>query len=628
MNDKKYELSIDPSILELLGPSLYTNIYYILAELIANAYDADARNVYIFSNKDDITVEDDGKGMSYINGDIRKYLSVAEVSRNNEHDALTETLKRKKMGRKGVGKLAALSVSENVSIKTIFKGEKSGFILSRRVNEDRLLTPITDENITFNKITNSGTAVVMENPQYKLHSTLKAVKRNLLKIFPLVDESFKIHLICGSKEEVIKDFDKEMIEELSALITLGDDFAYLNQYFKTKFESKKNELLKNQPVYSTPISMKDRSGNEHSYNVEVRGWIGTYSSTKGRKATLTDFPDNFISLYANHKMGEFNILPKVGQNKLPEVYVVGQLHADIFELTELPDMALSNRQGYKSDDLRYQTVLNYVRNTLLPEILKMRKIHVDLNKKEKKAQKIAEQRKNEEDFRQSVDTFRKKTSKKAANKISRKLGINESQIKEVEDILANEINANSPDMGIKSIIDSQKKKILISQTRKDKDLADVIYEMLIYNNVPPEDIIYTNCDDEKSRIPEGYRIYDYLRTFFVDSYSTQKMCVFFVTSENTRKSWGALTEIGAAWITGINQQIFNIEGFRPEHPLEDEKQWHTTRRNKNGDLSESELEQDIFCQKIEFVCEQLGYDFKSREKNKKYLSKFMEITEN
>ena len=210
MEKKEYRLSIDPRILELLGPSLYTNIYYILAELIANAYDAEAHNVYIISNKDDITVEDDGKGMSYQNGDIKKYLSVAEVSRNNNEDSTTKTLKRKKMGRKGVGKLAALSVSENVLIKTISNGEKSGFILSRYINDDNLLTPISDENITFNRITNSGTAVVMQNPQYKLHSTLKAIKRNLLKIFPLVSEDFQIHLIRGTEEETIKDFDKEM----------------------------------------------------------------------------------------------------------------------------------------------------------------------------------------------------------------------------------------------------------------------------------------------------------------------------------------------------------------------------------------------------------------------------------
>lgn len=631
MEKKEYKLSIDPKILELLGPSLYTNIYYILAELIANAYDAEAHNVYIISNKDDITVEDDGKGMSYQNGEIKKYLSVAEVSRNNDEDSTTKTLKRKKMGRKGIGKLAALSISENVLIKTISNGEKSGFILSRHINNDNLLTPISDENITFNKITSNGTAVVMQNPQYKLHSTLKAIKRNLLKIFPLVSEDFQIHLIRGTEEETIKAFDKEIIAELSTLITLGDDFTYLSEHFKTKFENKKDELLKNQPIYSAPISMKNRLGEEHSYNVEVKGWIGTYLTTRGRKVELTDFPDNFISLYANNKMGEFNILPIVGQNKLSEVYVVGQLHVDIFELTELPDMALSNRQGYKSDDKRYQTVLDYVRRILLPDILKMRDTYVDLNNKEKKEKKLEQQRKGEADFRQSVDRFRRNTSEKAASRISQKFGIKEAQIKEVENILSDEINANSPDMGIKSIIDSQKKKILISQTYDDKDLADIVYNMLIFNNVPPSDIIYTNCSDEVSRIPEGdvgkSGIYNYLRDFFVDSYSTQKMYVIFVTSNHTKESWGALTEVGAAWITQIEHKIFNIRDFRPEHPLDDEQQWHNSCRDNDKNLFMSKLSQDIFCEKIEYICNKLGYEKRSRAENKSKLETLVKITE-
>jgi hypothetical protein len=35
--EKKYNMRISPEILRLLGPNLYTNIYYVLAELIANA---------------------------------------------------------------------------------------------------------------------------------------------------------------------------------------------------------------------------------------------------------------------------------------------------------------------------------------------------------------------------------------------------------------------------------------------------------------------------------------------------------------------------------------------------------------------------------------------------------------
>ena len=123
MEENKYELDIDVRILELLGPNLYTNIYYVLAELIANAYDADAHNVYIISDDDKIIVEDDGKGMSYSKGEVTKYLKVAAISRSNEEDSKT-ALDRLKMGRKGVGKLAALSVSEEVQVMTISNGEK------------------------------------------------------------------------------------------------------------------------------------------------------------------------------------------------------------------------------------------------------------------------------------------------------------------------------------------------------------------------------------------------------------------------------------------------------------------------------------------------------------------------
>ena len=69
-NERKYELNIDARILQLLGPNLYTNIYYVLAEIIANSYDADAKNVYICFRKDAISIEDDGIGMSYESGDI------------------------------------------------------------------------------------------------------------------------------------------------------------------------------------------------------------------------------------------------------------------------------------------------------------------------------------------------------------------------------------------------------------------------------------------------------------------------------------------------------------------------------------------------------------------------------
>jgi hypothetical protein len=621
---KEYRLNVDPRILELLGPNLYTNIYYVLAELIANAYDADAKNVYVISNKDDIRVEDDGHGMSYEAGDIARYLNVAGVSRTTEGESLTKSGTRRKMGRKGVGKLAALSVSEDVDVLTVANGEKSGFVLTRHPENGHDLKAVSDDRIVFDRITDHGSAIIMRNPQYRLHKTLDAVKRNLLKIFPLVNADFRIHVIRGKDEVTIEDFDRSIMGELCALVTLGDKFKPLCDLVPNSHPGRRADLVAAQAARTIPVTMKANDGNEHEYSLEVRGWIGAYRSTRGRKVELTDFPDNFVSLFANEKMGEFNILPVVGQNKLNEVYVVGQLHVDLFELTELPDMALSNRQGYKSDDPRYEAVREYVRGELLADILKRRETYTDITNADKKRLKEEAQKNDEAKLKASVDAFRRKASEEAAIALA-KLGVNISR-EAMEDAISKSINDNSPDLGLKAAVDSQKKKILISQTYPDKSFADIIYQMLVFNDVPPDDILYTNCDDEVCRVPEGRGVYDYLREFFVESYSTQKIYVLFVTSENTKVSWGAITEVGASWITKIDHKIFNIHPFRPEHPLNDEMQWQSTNRDKpGGDLWMMRLNADIFCQKIEAVCDALDYKKKARAQNMAYLGTLVSV---
>lgn len=613
MEDKKYRLNIDPRILELLGPNLYTNIYYILAELIANAYDADANNVYIISDKDSIIVEDDGIGMSYKKKEVDKFLRVAAISRTNDSDSFSSKYHRAKMGRKGVGKLAALSISENVEIMTVSNGEKSGFILSRHPNENNELTPIPDADIKFRKISSHGTAIVMKNPQYRLHNTLDAIKHNLTKIFPLVSKDFKIHITIGTQNIEINDFDKNIMDDLCSIITLGDRFKDLSDLVPSIYPDKKNELIISRSAKEISATLKDNNGDEHQYTVKIEGWIGTYKTTRGRKLKPSDFPDNFISLFANNKMGEFNILPSVGQNKLAEVYVVGQLHVDIFELSELPDMALSNRQGYKSDDERYILVRDYIRNELLPEVLKQRLTYTDRRKKDKEEQNEKKMLENEKKLKEEVDKFREAAIQTAVKEIS-KFGNSPTQ-NNMETAIKNSFNVNAPKLGIKGIVDSQKKKILISQTEPDKPVADILYQMLIYNGIPSEDILYSNCDDEAARIPEGEKIYEYLRKFFVDTYSTQKIYVLFVTSMNTRNSWGAVTEVGAAWITQIKHKIFNVHPFRPEHPLDDESEWQITNRDDKGDLSLTRKEADKFCVKIENVCKDLGYKNKTRSEN-------------
>lgn len=610
---KKYTISLNPRILELLGPNLYTNIYYVLAELIANAYDASTRNVYIVSKNNEIIVEDDGNGMSYeeIN---EKYLDIAKETRTSNDDTYTQDeLRRRKMGRKGIGKLAALSVSEEVHIKTIKNGDKSGFILSRNIPDSNQLQALEESDINFDYISNKGMAVVMKNPTYKLNKTPETIKKNLLKIFPLVDETFKIHIIDEDKEVIIDSFDKDMIRQLGAVILIGDEFKYLGEFFTNKFNSE--ELYKEREVICKNMDLINKFGEKQNYKLEIKGWIGAYESTRGRKRKKSDFPDNFISLFANGKLGEFNILPNIAKNKLYDVFIVGQLHIDLFEETTLPDMALSNRQGYKTEDKRYEDAKDEVIK-LLDDVTDMRALYAKLQKDEKKKEALEKLSKKESELKDEVEKYHKNTSGKIVTNIKEVVkDISTQTMQELKNIIEKETKEFEKIIGIKQDIDRAKKKILISQTKRDKALADIVCSMLEFNNVPLEDILYTNNDDPITHIPIDEKIYDYLQKFFVDSLSSQKIYVIYITSENMSQSWGCLMEAGAGWITKSDYCIFNINNYKPKEPLNDGKEWHNSTIEEDDKLTMDTRSKNVFIDKILHICHKLEYKGKTQEDN-------------
>lgn len=607
MSQKEYSINIDPRILELLGPNLYTNIYYVLAELIANAYDANAKNVYIVSDNNSITVEDDGHGMSYKVG-VKKFLNIAQESRTNEEESYVSgsDKRRRKMGRKGVGKLAALSVSENVEIKTVRDGDKSGFILSRRVGDDHKLAAIDDDKIHFLRVKEQGTSIVMKTPQYKINKTLKAAKNNLVKIFPLVDEDFRIHLQLGNKSEVIDSFEKEIIQGLGALVTLGEEFSFLHDNFDSQLDlptEHEEKLHLRKPAYVKKLKMEDREGKKREFPLEIKGWVGAYRSSRGKKLDQTDFPDNFISILSNKKMGEFNILPLVGKNALSEVYVVGQLHIDLFEETMLPDMALSNRQGYKSDDERYVAATQYIRDELLPLVISLRSKYASYKNDKKDEDKHKKNREREAKFKEQVEKFKNDASQAAANEIAKTFG---GKAEGLQGIVKSMINKNLPNLGIKSSIDDNKKKLLISHSFGNKGICDFIYDMLIYTGIPGDVVIYTSSDYADSRIPQKQNIFEYLRDFFVNSYSDEKIYVIYVTSNEMGRSWAAVSEVGAGWITKNQHDIFNINEFTPRKPLDVDTPW-ANMRFEEGLIKLSKMEADIIADKLIYACQQLSY---------------------
>ena len=643
-NERKYELNIDARILQLLGPNLYTNIYYILAEIIANSYDADAKNVYICVREDAISIEDDGIGMSYESGDVGRYLEVGKESRRDSSSSYTRG-GRLKMGRKGIGKLAALSVSDRVRIQTISKsGERSGFILSAIDVHDNVLPSIPQNEITLSYGQPHGTLVRMQDPKLKFHKTPEVVKKNLAKLFPVIGKDFAIHIDLFGKECNMTSYDESLDSELAALITLGDNFR---SYFK-KFSAIDESLESRGPARSLNISLQTKHLGMQDYILNIEGWIGSYKSSRGKKKSdFSDFPENYISLLANGKVGEFNILPLVGSNRLSDVYIVGQLHVDLFEHSDLPDMALSNRQGYQSEDKRYRAVIQYVRDELVPQISGMRERYTKINKRRKEDSAKRNESKGHDVRLDEASSKASPTEDSVDDEDVLYDDILKEELKQdfisyLEEKIASNANFGVLDSDfsqvagdafedavldprIKVYSPSDDRKILISHTSEDKDLADIIYNMLVFNNVSEDSIIYTSCDNEVSRIRQGQNIYGYLKDeFFAREDRGAVRYVIFVTSEQMIGCWGAVTEVGAAWISGSEHSIFNVPPFAPQKPLDSDSPWVNCSRN-DGVLTLNSAGLDTFAARIETIARRMKRQSKSRDQNKKELERYFAV---
>lgn len=134
---KKLYLSFHGRIIDSLGIQMYQSPVAAIAELIANAWDADAGTVAVtlptaLEADAEIVVRDDGGGMTFTECQSH-YLN---VGRNRRVERETSRLGRPLLGRKGIGKFAGFGIARIVEIDTVSAetGERTAF----RLNLDTL----------------------------------------------------------------------------------------------------------------------------------------------------------------------------------------------------------------------------------------------------------------------------------------------------------------------------------------------------------------------------------------------------------------------------------------------------------------------------------------------------------
>ncbi|GAA1046238.1 ATP-binding protein [Rothia amarae] len=563
MNKIEKEFSFTWQMMKMLGKSLYSNPWSAISELVANGLDAGAGNVWVYvdlsQEKDKATVEilDDGIGM---NSDrLNNYLTVGHDKRNHDTPIVD-----KPMGRKGIGKLAALYLSNSYSISTKVKNGKienwvmdiDENITKNDVHPKIALVEDFEESNLYEKLNenNSGTLVRISNINLTGFGDrkLENLQSILANQFSLDNPNFKNIWVYVQKESKY-DFQKfKLVEKniqfknmlfLSSFMPQKEIPEGITELFNSSEEiivpvkgSECKERRKFENVYDEKSHMLRGNFEESGIQYSLDGWIGMHSTLKkelieknvGNNSTR-QLNSNQIRLYVRGKLAMENIIPLLDLKKTYINYIEGEVSFDLLDDDNLPDIATTNRQGFDEDDKRFTLLLEKVRQMVRDLIGKretlVNKIDKENKRKSSQANKIFINELNEEinKFSQTPQDVRDDFIRSASLKLK----------------------SSSRDVEVKT-----DHKIFMSHAGADKLFVDFVYKLLLKKGVHENEIFYTSRDQTKIDKKPVSELREVIKSVIVDS----KTRLMYFTSPNFNKSSFCLFEGGAGWATrGVDE---------------------------------------------------------------------------
>lgn len=345
-------MSISLNALEHLGINLYSNIPAVLSEIVANAWDADAKKVKVTIDKaaETITIEDDGTGMDR-DGVIDRFLAVGFKRR----DELGERTPggRKPMGRKGLGKLSIFSIAQVAKVYTANGCERTAFEMDRETIRKAIAgkkaKPYKPQELKdWPSGLKRGTRIVLYGLSKSLSGmTVKGLKRRVARRFSVVGPKFSFAVTVN--DGPITSEDRGYHNSIQYLWTYGPQ-AEFTKSCKHLERAAEPRL----PALSAELK---RAG------ISVTGWIGTVSNPSQLKDEEGDNL-NRLAVFMRGKMAQEDILDDFGQKEIYADYIIGELHCEDLDVDHKDDIATSGRQSIKQDDSRFEALRRIVLSEL------------------------------------------------------------------------------------------------------------------------------------------------------------------------------------------------------------------------------------------------------------------------
>jgi hypothetical protein len=152
-NVKRLNFTVDASLLRELGERLVGRPHIALAELIKNAYDADARHVKVIVEDDRLIVEDDGHGMSL--KEFRDFWMRIGTP-HKQAEGFSRSLRRPLTGSKGVGRLAVQFLARRLTLSTTAKRPATELTAAVDWNEAVTAGDLTSATASYSVVERSG----------------------------------------------------------------------------------------------------------------------------------------------------------------------------------------------------------------------------------------------------------------------------------------------------------------------------------------------------------------------------------------------------------------------------------------------------------------------------------------
>ena len=540
---------------------------------MANGFDANAKNVYIYinmTNKSESLVEIIDNGIGLDENSIGVY---AKVGYNKRLEQASEVLDNyKMMGRKGIGKLAALYLSERyfilskTSSSVVNKWEMNYSENKEDENEKPFLRLIndTETRLQSNQIweeIKTGTALILKNVNLeglgeRALDSLETKLSNIFSLDSMADRKIFLAIVKKDSEEpIFRPIEKKIAFKNMAFIDyfLKDSQQGLKETFdklltedsKFRIESKKRdkeylfdrkiELFDKNKV-SGIREFTDEQGIKKRKQYTLNGWIGIHSTIDNKIAKDNDanFTKNTfynpiqLRLYVRNKLAVENFLNYLGNTQAFVNYIEGEIHFDLLDEDDLPDIATSNRQNLDEHDERVALLVDIVKSIISDLISKREKLASDIKGEDNK----------------NFDKRKNNFIKEVENELKERFPDESSeQVNEFTMIVANKVQGDML---------KDKYKIFLSHSSHDKRFTDFLYCLLIEKcGVKKDEIFYTSAQDA-----DKFTVLEPLKDQIRSSITDDNVLLVYLASKNYKQSEYCMFEGGAGWATrGVGDYI-------------------------------------------------------------------------